>query len=445
MAMKDSTNSLNRQHLTKPASKTRWGIAVILGIGILINYVDRLSIGIVASPIQQEFGLSATQFGIIGSAFIWTYALAQVPSGILLDRLGTSLVWRISMFIWALSSFITALATGFWVIIVARLILGLAEAPIMSGAMKATGQWFPINERSLATAIFDSGTRLANVIGLPLIALTVSIWGWREAFWLQGILSIIYLLFFWYKYSDPKTKQHKNKLSREEYQYIIDGGATTSEDNQFNWEDFKYLLKQRKVWGLSLGLAGVGYMLWMLLTWLPGYLQMQFEQDILESGLYTAIQGLAMFVVEISIGGVIIDHLIDKGFNANKVRKSGLVIGILISFLAIGSITANTASQAIIWISLGSAGMALVYVVSNTIPALIAPEGQIGTVASIMNCVNLTAGLVSPIVTGEIVDITGDFKYAFIIGGIILILGLLSYMLLMGRIEKIPSRQTSTE
>lgn len=423
--------------------KVRWGMAVLLGLGVLINYVDRLSISVVATPLSQEFGLTAAQFGIVGSAFLWSYALMQVPSGMVLDRLGVKWTWRIAMMIWAVASFLTALASGFWMIIVARILLGLAEAPAMPGAMKATGTWFPRNERGLATAIFDSGTRLANVIGLPLVAFAVAVWGWREAFWLQGGLSVIYLAIFWAKYRAPKEKRQEGKLADEEYRYIVDGGGAAEESKNFSVADFTYLLQQRKVWGLSLGLAGVGYVLWMLFTWLPGYLQMSYNQSVLDSGLYTAIPALAMFIGEVTIGGILVDRLITRGYSSDKVRKTVLIVGMLVAFLTVGAATSTSAASAITWIALGSTGIALVYVVSNTLPALIAPEGETGSVAAIMNCVNLLAGIVAPIVTGEIVDITGSFQYAFIVGGVALVGGLLSYLFLMGKIEPIPPRPGS--
>ncbi|TAM89056.1 MAG: MFS transporter, partial [Candidimonas sp.] len=163
---KQNSGSTGHKDASLAIGKVRWSIAVLLGVGILINYIDRLSLALVATPMTHEFGLTATDFGIIGSAFVWSYALMQIPSGILLDRIGSKWIWRIGMATWAIASFLTAVASGYWVIILARLLLGLAEAPAFPGAMKATGTWFPLTERSLATAVFDAGTRLANVIGL---------------------------------------------------------------------------------------------------------------------------------------------------------------------------------------------------------------------------------------------------------------------------------------
>lgn len=427
--------------VSKPRGKARWSIALLMGFGILINYIDRLSISVTQTPLSHEFGLTSTEFGVLSSAFLWSYALMQIPSGMLLDRFGVKKIWGASAVLWFIASVLTAIASGAWIIILARVLLGVAEAPAFPGAMKATGLWFPRTERGLCTAIFDSGTRLANVLGLPLIAFTVATWGWREAFWVQAVLSLVFLAVFVWKYSGPQARLRKGRMTQEEYNYIVDGGASSeSVRPKSDLATVGYLLRQRKVWGLSLGLAGAGYVLWMLLTWLPGYMQTSMNQSILQSGIYAAVPALAMFVSELAIGGWWVDRVIGRGANPDKVRKGVIVVGMLVALLTVGAAFSDTPTSAIIWIAAGSAGIALVYVTSNSLPALIAPEGSAGSLAAIVNCVNLLAGVAAPIVTGLVVDLTGSFTFAFIIGGVALIGGLASYVLLMGKLEPIPAR-----
>jgi MFS family permease len=177
----------------------------------------------------------------------------------------------------------------------------------------------------------------------------------------------------------------------------------------------------------------------MLLTWLPGYMQTSMNQSVLQSGIYAAVPALAMFVSELTIGGWWVDRVIGRGANPDRVRKGVLVAGMIVALFTVGAAFSNSPLVAITWIAIGSAGIALVYVTSNSLPALIAPEGSAGSLAAIVNCVNLLAGVAAPIVTGFIVDATGHFVYAFIIGGIALVGGLASYLLLMGRIEPIPA------
>lgn len=279
-----------------------------------------------------------------------------------------------------------------------------------------------------------------------MIAFVIATYGWREAFWVQAALSLVFLAAFVWKYSGPKAKLRKKQLSQEEYDYIVDGGASSeSVSPKSDLATVGYLLRQRKVWGLSLGLAGAGYVLWMLLTWLPGYMQKSMDQSILQSGIYAAVPALAMFVSELVIGGWWVDRVIGGGANADKIRKGVIVVGMVVALLTVGAAFSHSATTAIIWIAAGSAGIALVYVTSNSLPAPIAPEGSAGSLAAIVNCVNLLAGVAAPIVTGQVVDITGSFAFAFIIGGVALIGGLLSYLFLMGKLEPIPAREVVSD
>ena len=161
----------------------RWWIGVLLGSGILVNYFDRITLSVAAPQLQQEFGLDAAQIGLIFSVFFWSYALSQIPVGVVLDRFGVMPIGRIGAALWSAATALTALASGVGGIITARLLLGIAEAPAFPANAKATGYWFPRSERGLATAIFDSAAKFSNVIGAPLIGLTIVNFGWRGAFW----------------------------------------------------------------------------------------------------------------------------------------------------------------------------------------------------------------------------------------------------------------------
>ncbi len=162
----------------------RWGIAGLLGTGIVINYLDRVNISVATQPFEHEFHLSAGEMGIILSAYLWSYVLLQVPVGALLDRFGVKWLVRIGTFFWAVATYMTAIVSGLGLVLLSRILLGAAEAPIFPGAAKATGYWFPIKERGLATSAFDAAAKFSNVIGIPLVAAAVTIWGWRAGFYI---------------------------------------------------------------------------------------------------------------------------------------------------------------------------------------------------------------------------------------------------------------------
>lgn len=160
--------------------RRRWSIGILLGVGILINYFDRVNISVAAPQLQQEFGLTPAELGLLFSAFFWSYAILQVPVGMVLDRFGVMTVSRVGAFLWGVASGVIVFATGFGTIFGARVLLGVAEAPAFPANSKATGYWFPRSERSLATAIFDAAAKFSNVIGVPLVALAVVTFGWRS-------------------------------------------------------------------------------------------------------------------------------------------------------------------------------------------------------------------------------------------------------------------------
>jgi ACS family D-galactonate transporter-like MFS transporter len=244
--------------------RRRWGIGLLLGAGILINYFDRVNISVAAPQLQQEFGLTPGDLGLLFSAFFWSYAILQIPVGIVLDRLGVTTVSRIGAFLWGLASGAVAFATGFGTIFAARVLLGVAEAPAFPANSKATGYWFPRGERARATSIFDAAAKFSNVIGVPLVAVAVVTFGWRWGFGLTAILSFIYFLAYWFIYRDPSADP---KLSPEEHDYIRKGGATPEGESEASPIGMLgYLLRNRKVWGLTIGFAAYGYSFYLFLT-----------------------------------------------------------------------------------------------------------------------------------------------------------------------------------
>src|ERR1700682_2427381 len=149
--------------------RRRWGIALLLGFGVLVNYFDRVNLSVARDALQEAVGISAVMFGYLSSAYNWTYAALQLPSGLLLDRFGVRRVGIISTIIWSVASFAAAISSGIGGLFAARLLLGIGEAPTFPAYAKATGYWFPKNERSLATAIFDAMAKFSSAIGIPIL------------------------------------------------------------------------------------------------------------------------------------------------------------------------------------------------------------------------------------------------------------------------------------
>lgn len=416
--------------------QVRWRIGGLLGVGVLINYFDRISLSVAAPELQQTFGLTAPDLGILFSAFFWSYAILQIPSGLLLDRFGVTRVGRWSAFLWVLASTLTACASGYAGILLARLVLGVAEAPSFPANAKATGYWFPRRERAMSTAIFDTAAKFSNVIGVPMIALAVVHWGWRWGFGVSAAFSLLYFVVFWLMYRDPS--QHPS-LTAGEREYITTHGAVPEGQSSTNPVSMLgYLLTTRKVWGLSLGFATYGYCFYLFLTWLPNYLVQTMHTSILGSAGLAAVPWACASVADMAIGGWLVDHLVSRGYNDTRVRKTVLLLGMCGGLTVLGAMQTRDPVIATVWISMALSSLSAAAPVGWSLPALIAPRGGAGTVGAIMNFANNTMGMAAPLITGYIVGRTHSFEGAFLVAGLALLAGIASFVFLLGPIEALP-------
>jgi MFS transporter, ACS family, D-galactonate transporter len=428
--------------LPQPAStnsrvpRRRWRIAFLLALGVLVNFFDRINLSVSRDALHVSFGLSLVAFGYLSSAFSWTYAAMQMPAGVLLDRLGVRRVGRISAFLWSLSSFAAALSPGLGWFFGARLLLGVSESPTFPANAKALGYWFTREERSLATAITDAAAKLSSAIGVPFIGLLLVYFGWRWSFAATGFISFLYFVLFYLIYRNPSEDKG---LSDQERDFIRRGGAQLEDMVKArSGSSLGYLLKQRKVYGLALGWGAYNYTFFLLLTWLPSYLSVSLHVDLLHSIFYTSLPWLFATFTDLLVGGWLVDALIQRGWNANRVRQTVLVAGMTFGLAIFGAASAHSPWTALVWISLALGGLAAAAPVAWTVPSLISPRESVGTLASAVNFCGQIAAISAPIVTGYIVSGTHSFAAAFVTATIILLLGIVGYVFLLGSIEPIP-------
>lgn len=416
--------------------RRRWGIGALLGAGVLVNYIDRIGLSVAAPQIKEMFALTPVELGLLFSAFAWSYSLLQIPVGMVMDRFGPTRVGRWGAFLWGVASIITAFSSGFAGIFAARILLGIAEAPAFPVSAKATGYWFPRHERGLATAMFDAAAKFSNVIGVPLVAVVIVAFGWRWGFGLTALLSFTYFFAFYFFYRDPSAD---TKLSKAEYTYIKEGGGAPEGPSEAGAVSMLgYLLTKSKVWGLTIGFAAYGYTFYLFLTWLPGYLVQSMHMSILQSAGYAAIPWAFATLTDLFVGGWLIDHLVAKGKNESMVRKTVLVVGMTFGLAVFGATQTTDPVWAIFWISIALGGLASAAPVGWSLPSLIAPKGGAGTIGGIMNFANNLMGAAAPIVTGYIVGATNSFSNAFLVAGVILVIGIFCFVFVLGKIEPIP-------
>lgn len=417
--------------------RRRWLMAAVLGFGVLVNYFDRVNLSVAKEALTKEFGLSNVTFGYLLSAYNWTYAALQLPTGVLLDRFGVQTVGRISALIWSIACVGGALSPGVRTFFASRLLLGVGEAPTFPANSKATGNWFPRNERSLATAIFDSAAKFSTAIGTPLIGLLVIHFGWRLSFGATGVASFLFFLAFYFVYRDP---QDDDKLSEQERDYIRAGGALGAgemAEAKGRGAPLRYLLSNKKVLGLAVGFAAYNYCFYLLLTWLPSYFTGALHVNLENSVMYASVPWLIATVADLVVGGWLVDTLVQK-FDDSTVRRSILIGGMVLGLGIIGAIYTRNPRVAMWWISLSIGGLAISAPVSWSLPSLIAPNGSVGKVGSTMNFASQLAALTAPIATGYLIGSSNDYARAFQVAAVVLVVGIAAYLFLLGKVEAVP-------
>ena len=416
--------------------RRRWAIACLLGFGVLVNYFDRVNLSVSQQALHDTFGISTVMFGYLLSAYSWTYALCQMPSGLLLDRFGVRRVGCVSTFLWSVASFGAAVSTGVGAFFGARFLLGIGEAPTFPGSAKAVGYWFPERERSLATAIFDSAAKFSSAIGVPLIGILLLHFGWRWSFAATGLISLVYFGLFCRFYRNPSEDPG---LTAAERNFIRLGGAQPEDRARAaKGAPLGYLLRQKKVIGLALGFASYNYTFYLLLTWLPSYLSATLHIDLLHSVLYTSVPWLFATFTALVVGGWLVDALLRRGWNSVRVRQTVLIGGTGLGLGVLGAAYSHTPASALFWISLSIGGLAAASPVGWSIPTLIAPRESVGTLGGIMNFANQLAAIAAPIITGYIAQATHSFFWAFTAAAAVLVIGICGYIFLLGPIAAIP-------
>jgi MFS transporter, ACS family, D-galactonate transporter len=442
------------EELAHPQSgvpRRRWGIAWLLGAGVLVNYFDRVNLSASHAALIASFGISDVAFGYLAGAYNVTYCLCQLPVGVILDKFGVRRVGRIGAFIWSLATFAAAVAPSLGGLFAARFLLGVGEAPTFPASAKAVGNWFPPRERSLATALFDGAAKFGSVIGVPMVGLVLLKAGWRWSFALTGFISVVYLLLFWRVYKDPADDP---RLSEAEWNYIhAEAGArkpdeapepqrrTARPQTAERQSTLFGLLTEPKVLGLAIGFGSYNYVFYLLLNWLPSYLHSALHIDLLHSFLYTGVPWLIATVTDLLIGGWLVDFLVQRGANSSLVRRTVLIGGTACGLGILGAAHAHGAAQALFWISLSIGGLSAASPVGWSLPSLIASRHDAGKVGGIMNFANQASGIAASIVTGYLVSAFHTYAWAFGVSAIYLVLGIAAYLFLLGKIEPPPIRR----
>ena len=417
-------------------SRVRFGILALLGVGTMINYLDRTVLGIAAPSLVKDLGLTPVTLGFVFSAFAWTYAAAQIPGGIFLDRFGAKLTYFLSISFWSLFTLLQAFAPGLYTLLFLRFGLGVSEAPCFPTNSRIVSVWFPQTERAKATSIYTVGEYVGLALFSPLLFWVLARFGWHALFLLVGIAGIIFGIVWWRLYREP---QDSSLVNAAELAYIAAGGGMAEKAEAsvpFSWANVRWLLSFRQVWGASIGQFAGNTTLVFFVTWFPTYLATERHMGWVKVGFFAVLPFIAAGI-GVLFGGWLSDRILMRTGSANIARKLPIVLGLLLAATIISANYAASDALVIAILSLAFFGQGMVGL-GWAVIADIAPLRLMGLTGGIYNFVTNISGITTPLVIGLIVGSTGSFVYALVFMAVLALIGALSYIFLLGDVRRIP-------
>lgn len=435
-------------------TKKRFAILAMLFVITTINYADRATLSIAGPALSKELGIDSVTMGYIFSAFGWSYVIAQLPGGWLLDRFGSKLVYACSICVWSvftlLQGGISLITSNVGLAVVTlfalRFLVGAAEAPSFPANGRIVASWFPANERGTASAIFNSAQYFATVLFAPLMGWITHAYGWPAVFVVMGLLGIVLSVVWLKTIYTPRTHP---TINQAELEYIAAGGALVNMDqpgsqsrsfapNAPRLGYIKQLLSNRMLMGVYVGQYCITTLTYFFLTWFPVYLVKERGMSILSAGFVAALPAICGFAGGV-LGGVISDGLLRRGKSLTLARKTPIVAGMLLStsmilcnYVDSAAVVVAIMSLAFFGKGLGALGWA---VVSDTSPKEIS-----GLSGALFNTFGNTAGITTPIVIGYLVKGTGSFNAALVFVAANALVAVCCYLFVVGDIKRFELR-----
>jgi sugar phosphate permease len=394
-------------------------LLVITGV---INYVDRSTLSIAEQPISEELGLSKGEMGILLSAFSWSYAFAQLPTGALVDKVGPRILLAVGLALWSVAQACGGLVTSMRQFVATRIVLGIGEAPQFPTGARVVSNWYHVRERGFPTGIFNSSSSLGPALAPPILTALMAAFGWRRMFFVMGAAGIVAAVAWYIFYRDPQ----RAGLSEADLRSLrADEPASSGDVSVAHW---LRLFRHQTTWGMVLGFAGALYLIWLYLTWLPGYLRIQHHMTTLQVGFAASVPFIFGFLGSL-IGGAFSDRLAARGISPINSRKLPIAAGLvgMAMFTVPAALTANGN------VAVGCIALAIFCGTSATTNAwalvtATAPSSYVASLGSIQNFGGYFGGSFAPVITGFVVDKTGSFTLPLLIGAAIAVASALVYL-----------------
>ena len=419
----------------KKVKGLRWWIIGLIFLATIINYIDRSTLGLMWPSISDDLGMDKADYGLILNVFMIAYAIGQMVSGKLFDRIGTRLGYVISIGIWGVSSFMHSFARSIISFSFFRVTLGLGEAGNWPGAVKSNAEWFPVKERAIAQGLFNAGASIGSVIAPPLIALLWAAFGWQITFMIVGTFGMLWLI-PWIIINKKSPSEHP-WITEEEREYILEGQSKLDkEEPNRKGLTIKEILSYKEAWSVVVARFFLEPIWWLFVGWMPIYLAEVYGFNVKEIGFFAWVPYVGAAIGSIA-GGFYAGKLISKGASVNRARKIAILIGCGIMFLGLIAtiLLANTPLKFVIIVAFVLFGFQFTIGNIQTLPSDLFSGKSVGSLAGLGGSV----GVFSVIIMNFMVPVISGYSYIpiFIMIAVFVPLGALAIFLLAKNIRPV--------
>ncbi|MEO6919166.1 MAG: MFS transporter [Collimonas sp.] len=433
-----SPQSTSSAASTQAPSRKRFLIMLLLFITVVINYLDRSNLSIAAPELMRDLAIDPVRAGWIFSAFGWTYAAMQIPGGWLVDRVAPRVLYALALALWSLATVCLGFIGSFVGLFALRLLVGALEAPAYPINNRVVTTWFPERERATAIGFYTSGQFVGLAFLTPLLAWLQQRYGWHMVFVSTGLTGVAWAAIWYWIYREPRQFKGANSA---EIELIRAGGglvdiaqSSSMQKPGFSMADLRLVLSRRKLWGIYLGQYAVNSTLWFFLTWFPTYLVKYRGMDFIKSGFLASLPFLAAFLGVLS-SGMFSDWLIRKGASLGMARKVPIIGGLLISTCIIGANYTDSTAWIIVFMAVAFFGNGFASISWSLVSSL-APAKMLGLTGGVFNFIGNLAAITTPLVIGFLIS-GSSFAPAITYVAVMALAGALSYILLVGEVERI--------
>jgi ACS family hexuronate transporter-like MFS transporter len=412
----------------------RWVICALLFAATSINYVDRQILGVLKPTLQLEFGWTETSFGDVVFWFQAAYALGYFGFGRLIDRIGARLGYAAVVVLWTAAHVAHAFVGSVGGFIAVRFALGLGESGNFPAALKAIAEWFPQQERALATGIFVAGSNVGAIITPLIVPFIAYRWGWRAAFIVTGSFSLVWLVLWLKVYRRP---QEHPKVSAEELAFIRGDlrqeagplqGTTT-----IPWHT---LLKVPETWAYALARFLIDPIWWMFLFWLPDFFAKRYHLDLEHFGPPLVLVYLMSDAGSIS-GGWLSSRLVRAGYTVNRARKLTMLLASILVVPVMFAMHADSLGLAVVLVGIATAGHQAFSATLYTFPSDVFPRQAVASVVGIGGTAGAIGGMLMAKYAGWVLDSMGSYTPIFIVAGTVYATALMGLHLLSPRLKRV--------